>query len=63
MKLVFGENPNAAVLEALEDEKNETAVLLKMFLEWTAKYEKSYATKEVFADKFNVFIGNYKDLE
>jgi hypothetical protein len=34
-----------------------------MFLEWTAKYEKSYATKEVFADKFNVFVGNYKDLE
>ena len=63
MKLVFGENPDAAVLEALEDDENKTAVLLKMFLEWTAKYEKSYATKEVFADKFNVFVGNHLDLE
>lgn len=34
-----------------------------MFLEWTAQYQKSYPSKEVFADKFNIFVGNYKDLE
>jgi len=63
MKLVFGENPDAAVFEALADTENQAAVLLTMFLEWTAKYEKSYATKEVFADKYNIFVGNYLDLE
>lgn len=68
MQLLFGDNPDPEVIKSLTDDsgnefKRRYNKTLVEFLEWTAKYQKSYATKEEFADRFNNFKANQMNLE